>query len=301
MMVSLGAIDKLAHMWGPEDTRTGPPGSIEEMRSLPFAAKTADAQVGRLIEALKARGILDETLVVVTADHASQTGRPFYGRLDTFPPGVPDSNLCDPASGSTGLRSDCNWYYGADADERYLDPSPAIAALRDALTPPGGVSNLRFSYQDGHIAVWLNDNSYGRELDAAAAILDLPGVIASFRLSTSQDEYRLFGTNPMSSAERRWFRRHGQKFVDAMAAPYAPDAVGLLQTDVTYGTMGDHGGHTRLTQNIPMVFSWPGLRSGVTPRKKIRLVDVVPTVLKTIGIDYDERDLDGRPVRLPRR
>lgn len=301
MMVSLGGIDKLGHMWGPEDTTTGPPGSIEEMRSLPFAAKTADAQVGRLMGALEARGILDETLVVITADHAAQTGRPFYGRLDTFPPGAPDSNLCDPATGSTGLRSDCNWYYGADADERYLDPSPAIAALRDALTPPGGVSNLRFSYQDGHIAVWLNDTSYRRKLDAARAILDLPGVIASFRLSTSQDKYRLVGTNPMSSAERRWFRQQGQKFVDRMAAPYAPDALGLLQTDVTYGTMGDHGGHTRLTQKIPMVFSWPGLRSGARPRKKIRLVDVVPTVLKTMGIHYNEHDLDGRPVRLPRR
>ena len=72
---------------------------------------------------------------------------------------MPDSNLCDPATGSTALRSDCNWYYGRDADEIYLDPSPAIAQLRDALTPAGGTTNLRFSYQDGHVAAWLNDSS----------------------------------------------------------------------------------------------------------------------------------------------
>ena len=143
MLVSLGGIDKMGHMWGPEDEETGPPGSDQEMRHLPFIAKTADAQVGKMIDALKARGLLDDTLVVITADHAAQTGREFNGRFDTFPPGVPDSNLCDPATGSTGLRSDCNWYYGRDADEVYLDPSPAIAGLRDALGARTCVSRIR--------------------------------------------------------------------------------------------------------------------------------------------------------------
>ena len=100
MLVSLGGIDKMGHMWGPEDEETGPPGSDQEMRHMPFVAKTADAQVGKIIHALKRRGLLDETLVVITADHAAQTGREFHGRFDTFPPGVADINLCDPATGS---------------------------------------------------------------------------------------------------------------------------------------------------------------------------------------------------------
>ena len=300
MLVSLGGIDKLGHMWGPEDEETGPPGSDQEMRHLPFIAKNADVQVGRIVEALRAQGLLKETLIVITADHAAQTGRPFLGRLDTFPPGVPDSNLCDPATGSTGLRSDCNWYYGRDADEIYLDPSPAIAGFRDALTPAGGVTNLRFSYQDGHIAAWLNDNSRARKRQAADAVLDLPGVIASFRLNGAQDDYRLHGTNRMRFRELLWFWRHGEELVDTMAAPYGPDVVALLETDVTYGTKGDHGGHNRLVQNIPMIFSGPGLGSRDSYRA-MRLVDVLPTVLETMDIDYDEDDLDGEAVRLPRR
>ena len=299
MLVSLGAIDKLGHMWGPEDEETGPAGSDQEMRHLPFAAKNADVQVGRIVDALKARGLLDETLIVVTADHAGQTGRQFYGRFDTFPPGVPDSNLCDPATGSTGLRSDCNWYYGRDADEIYLDPSPAIAAFRDALTPPNGDTNLRFSYQDGHVAAWLNDNSRERKREAAAAMLDLPGVIASFRLNRAANDYRLFGTNRMRGSERSWFARHGEELVDTMAAPYGPDVVGLLEDDVTYGVIGDHGGHTRLIQRIPMVLSGPGVGSKDSKRP-IRLVDLLPTVLDKMDIDYDEDDLDGEAVRLPR-
>lgn len=282
---------------GPEDEETGPPGSDQEMRHLPFVAKNADEQVGRLVDALDDQGMLDETLIVVTADHAAQTGRSFHGRFDTFPPGVPDSNLCDPATGSTGLRSDCNWYFGRDADEIYLDPSPAIAGFRDALTPPGGVSNLRFSYQDGHIAAWLNDNSRAAKRQAAEAALDLPGVIASYRLNDARDDYRLHGTNRMRGAERSWFERYGGRLVDTMAAPYGPDVTALLATDVTYGVMGDHGGHNRLVQKIPMVFYGPGVGSHDS-RTEIRLVDVMPTILDTMGIAYDKRAIDGRAVQL---
>lgn len=300
MLVSLGGIDKLGHMWGPEDEETGAPGSTEEMRHLPFIAKTADRQVGRLIAALEAKGIRDETLVVITADHAAQTGRSFHGRFDTFTVGS-NINACDPATGTSpaALRSDCNWYFGQDADEIYVDPSPAIQSFKDALTPPGGVTNLRFSYQDGHIAAWLNDDSRARKREAAAAILDLPGVIAGFHLNGAANDYRLFGTNRMRGAERSWFNRHGEELVDTMAAPYGPDVVALLATDVTYGVMGDHGGHNRLTQNIPMIFSGPGVGSRDSNRA-LRLVDVLPTILETMGIDYDEDDLDGDAVRLPR-
>ena len=58
MMVSLGGIDKIGHMWGPEDQGEpgAAPGSVEEMRHMPFVAKNADAQVGRIVDALERRG-----------------------------------------------------------------------------------------------------------------------------------------------------------------------------------------------------------------------------------------------------
>jgi Type I phosphodiesterase / nucleotide pyrophosphatase len=293
MLVSLGGIDKLGHMWGPEDEGEpgALPGSDAEMRHLPFVAKNADLQVGRIVHALKAKHLLDDTLIVITADHAAQTGREFHGVFEGFPP--PNGIGCS----TGGLRSDCNWYFGRDADETYLDPSPAIAGFRDALTPPGGVTNLDFSYQDGHVAAWLDDTSRAKKLQAADAALDLPGVIASYWLDDDQDDYRLFGTNRMSRTERKWFERHGGELVDTMAAPYGPDVTALLETDVTYGVMGDHGGHNRLIQNIPMIFSGPGVGSKDSG-KEIRLVDVMPTILETMGIRYDKRDIDGRAVRL---
>jgi hypothetical protein len=297
MLVSLGAIDKLGHMWGPEDDVTGAPGSDEEIRHLPFAARNADAQVGRIVDALEAKGILDETLIVITADHAAQTGDLFLGRLDG--PATPGGIRCDAVNGSSGLRSDCNWYFGRDADETYLDPSPAIAGFRDALIRPDGVTNLDFSYQDGHVAAWLDDNSRTMKRQAADVALDLPGVIASYYLDDDEDDYRLFGTNRMTRSERHWFQRHAGRLVDTMAAPYGPDVTALLETDVTYGVMGDHGGHNRLIQNIPMIFYGPGVGSRDSG-KEIRLVDVMPTILETMGIRYDRRDIDGNAVKLSR-
>ena len=298
MMVSLGGIDKLGHMWGPEDEGESgaQSGSIEEMRHLPFIAKNADRQVGRIVDALKRRGLRDDTLIVITADHAAQTGTPgstFFGELA---PGVTNPQCTPrtppPAGQATGIRSDCNWYLGTDADEHYDDPSPSVEALETAL---GG--NLAFSYQDGHVAVWLKDNTTVPKQNAADAVLDMPGVIASFYTNPAQSGYILRGTNPMSAGDQAWFNSHAQGLVDTMAAPNGPDVVGLVSTNVTYGVVGDHGGFNRLVQNIPMVFSGPGVNpkdSGI----ELRHVDVLPTILEAMGIDYDPDDLNGKAVDL---
>ena len=81
MMVTLGSVDKAAHMWGTDDD--GPSGvgdDTYEQAHLPFAARTADVQVGRLLAALDAQGIRDETLVVLTTDHAGQTAHRYHGQ-----------------------------------------------------------------------------------------------------------------------------------------------------------------------------------------------------------------------------
>lgn len=288
MMVSLGGIDKLGHMWGPEDNVRGAPGSEEQMRHLPFIAKTADRQVGRIVGALKAKGLLDETLIVITSDHAAQTGRPLHGDLDG--PDLGSGPRCNPPS--TGIRSDCNWYYGQDPDETYLDPSDDFAPLVARLGP-----NLRFSYQDGHIGLWLNGDSDAEKREAAEAVLDLPDTIAAFRINAAHDDYRLHDTNRMSRSERSWFERHGGRLVDTMAHPSGPEVVALVEDNVTWGVKGDHGGHNKLIQSIPMVFYGPGVSSKDSSRT-LRHVDVLPTILSAMDIDYDDDAFDGEAVRL---
>ena len=124
-------------------------------------------------------------------------------------------------------------------------------------------------------------------------------MIASYRLSEDSDDYILHGTRlPSSGPERSWFLQHGETLVDTMAAPYGPDVVALLRDNTTYGVIGDHGGHQQQVQRIPMIFSWPGLES--TPRsEQMRLVDVLPTILTTMDIDFDPADMDGEAIELP--
>ena len=61
--------------------------------------------------------------------------------------------------------------------------------------------------------------------------------------------------------------------------------------------MGDHGGSQELVQNIPMIFFGPGVGRKDSNRE-IRHVDVLPTILAAMGIDYDSSDLDGEAVKL---
>jgi predicted AlkP superfamily phosphohydrolase/phosphomutase len=49
-----------------------------------------------------------------------------------------------------------------------------------------------------------------------------------------------------------------------------------------------------------MIFSGPGVGSRDSGRE-MRLVDVLPTVLEAMRIDYDEDDLDGKAVEVGRR
>ncbi|MGH7539475.1 MAG: alkaline phosphatase family protein, partial [Gemmatimonadota bacterium] len=275
MLVSLPSIDKMAHMWGTDDT--GPSGVGDDtfdFAHLPEVARIADEQVGRLIAALEDQEIREETLVVLTTDHAGQTADRFHGVNE---PG----------------RSNFNWYFGQDADEAYLDPAPDLAPL-----VPGN-SNVDFTYQDGHIAVFLDDTSVPAMKQAATDVLELPDVIAAYY--REGDRYLRHGPlGAMSGREFSWWRRHAQTLLDTMAADYGPDVVGLMRDDTSYGVMGDHGGHQRAIQEIPIVFNWPGLEAGARPGSRIRSVDITPTVLRLMGIEPDPtHPMDGTAVRLP--
>jgi hypothetical protein len=263
MLVSLGDVDKVGHMWGPRDT--GSTGSTDEQAHLEFAVKTADEQVGKIVGALEEQGLDDETLVVLTTDHAIQQAVRFHG---VNGPG----------------RGNFNWYYGKDADESYLAPSPAIQPMIDT-------GNIDFMYQDGHVAAWLDDRSIEKRKQAARVMRELPDVVASYYRVGSR--YRLTWLGEMTDAERAWWARH-RDLVHTMAAPYGPDVVGLLRNRTSYGVAGDHGGHQKEIQRIPIIFAGPGVEPGARPREEARLVDLLPTILDLVGVPQDPaHPLDG--------
>ena len=72
--------------------------------------------------------------------------------------------------------------------------------------------NVQFSYQSTRIEAWLLDHSVAKKREGAGAMLELPGVIASYW--RDGDRYRLLGTNAMTGPERAWWKQHGQELVE---------------------------------------------------------------------------------------
>jgi hypothetical protein len=272
LMLTYGGIDKAGHMWGGLNDRRP---FADPSTHLAAAARIADRQVGRVVERLRADGLLDETLVVLTTDHGQQTTRRHFG-IDG--PG----------------RGNLNWYYGSDADEDYLEPSPEIQGLIDRTG-----DNVEMSMQDSAVRTWLVDRSRRAKARAADVMATLGGVRASYY--RSGDRYVLRWRAPRSrwsDAGWSWWRRHGQEIVDTEAASYGPDVIGLLANAASYGVKGDHGGAQRAVQRIPVVFYGAGVRGGATPSGAIRSVDILPTILRHLDI-ATSHPMDGRAYRVP--
>jgi hypothetical protein len=124
------------------------------MAHLPYPARNADKQVGRLIHKLRSLGQLDETLIVLTTDHAQLTARNFYGE-------------------NGPERGFYNWYYGEDQHESYLDQQAELQPLIDT-------GNVEASINDSAIRTWLIDHSLAKKKQAAGVMSELPGVIATY-------------------------------------------------------------------------------------------------------------------------
>ncbi len=280
LWVTFSAIDKIGHMWGggAVDTEANyhwDPTSIYDQVHMRFAAQNADAQLGKLLAKLQALGQFNETLIVLTADHGSTWGKNFYG-----------VNELDASTNH-------NWYLG------YSPTGPENGGGNPNLKPLEDLGNVAFSYNCNAITTWLTDFSWDKKVQAAQVVSALPGVIATY--VKKNDHYILMSSSSkMTRAEHSWWIAHGQELVNTMAFSGAADVVGLLADSTSYGAYGDHGGAQEDGQRIPMAIYMPGMRH-VTDKSAMRLVDIMPTVLKAMGILPKAR-MDGRAydILLPR-
>jgi hypothetical protein len=277
MFVTLGGIDKAGHMWGADqdsashDCSTGA-GQVH----VDCMAHNADLQLGRMKDKLASLGLLDDTLIVLTADHGATHGGSYYGKTTS---GAGDSNWYWAPNGV--------WDGGAFDTTTYNSPSPA-------LLPLNATGNLQFAYQSTSIQAWLTDSSPAQLTAEAAVMKTLPGVMASYY--KSGDHYVLAGKNAMAPAERKWWNAHGQAIIDTMAGASGPDVVGLLHDNVSYGAYGDHGGVNEEVQRVPVVFWQQGMRP--SPRSSaFRTPDIMPTILQAMGISLTQT-VDGKAWRL---
>ncbi|HWC71947.1 MAG TPA: alkaline phosphatase family protein [Actinomycetota bacterium] len=292
MFVTLGGIDKAGHMWGAQHDAATFMGDCNDpdpvargaaQTHVRCAAEIADEQFGRILDAVQALDASDggETLVVLTADHGATYGQDFLGK-------------------QTAGASDSNWYWAPngvwDAGAFVPPSNPLYNTPSPALLPLDATDNVDFTYASTAIETWLVDHSEPKMKETAGVMLTLPEVTASYWRDGGR--YRLFGTNPMTKLERKWWEKHGQALVNTMASPNGPDVIGLLHDKVGYGAFGDHGGHQESVQQVPMVFWSEGLSAGRAPGVPFTTPDVLPTILKAMGIPLTE-PMDGRAWNLP--
>ena len=164
---------------------------------MPFIAKNADDQLGRVIDALKAQARVQ--------GHSDR--RPRRSRFD-----IRQELLRRECAGRRRLQ--LVWGYSINDGPYYDTPTPPAAAIKP-LTDTG---NVAFSYQSTAIETWLKDTSAAKKMEAAHIMSTLPGVIATYVKSPSGNCYRLDSKSPtMTPRERSWWRKHGQELVNTMA------------------------------------------------------------------------------------
>ncbi len=277
IFVTLPGVDKAAHMWGGV-TDPGPTGADgDAMTHMANATAVADQQVGKIMAELKAQGELDNTLVVLTADHGSVAGKNYYGK--------------QVATRDYGYY---NWYFGDVENDLVTYDKP-----QDALLPLVNTGNVGLSYSDSMLRVWLKDQSPAKVNEAAAAMQSMAAVTAVWR--RHGDHYDRVSPvrwdRMRTGGERSWFADKAQELVDTQAAVYGPDLIATLPDDTTYSVLGDHGGIQRAAQQIPIVFAGAGL-SSKDLHSEVRSVDIMPMILRAMGIQ-PTFPMDGVPYALP--
>ena len=237
--------------------------------------------MGKLLGELEAQGIDDETLVVLTADHAGQTAKRFHGE--------------------DGFRSQRLQLVLRPGRRRGPTWTRALRSRRSSTALDG---NVDFTYQDGHIAVWLHDRSPAKMTEAALALADLPDVIATYSRNgdTLPERSRdLGGTTSSGAIAGSATTPSDSSNTMAAADGNGPDVVALLRDDTSYGVEGDHGGHQKAIQRIPIVFELARAR-GPGPVRS-RASDRSTSCRRScelMGIAADpSHPMDGHPVSVP--
>jgi hypothetical protein len=244
LFLTFGAIDKLGHMLGEQDGDGLR--SVSSPYRLADVARIADEQLGRLLDALKSRDLLERTLIVVTADHGGQKNE-FY-------------------LGNNKYQSCC----ALENSQAKVEPPYWIEHLNQ-------LGKLRTSYQDTSVKIWLADVSMSNEAAIVSGMADISGMAEIYALRESNGRWRyervVSRLEKQTAAFRRWAERRNAELLDTMACEGAPQLVGLLADGYGFGRIGDHGGAQERVQRIPLIIRVPG-EGGSVRDEPLRLVDI---------------------------
>ena len=258
---------------------------------MPFVAKNADAQVGQDRRRPRREG---DPRRDPDRDHRRPRRPDRQPVLRRARPGRDRTRACRPrrrpASGRTATGTTAT-------GRRTRSTSTRARPSRRCATGWPGTS--RSPTRTRRSRRTCNDTSLAKKREAAEAVLDMPGVMASYYINGAQNDYTRFGTNQhdrrrarvVRPARRRAGRHDGQQ----LGAGRRRASRG---TNVTYGVIGDHGGSQKLVQNIPMVFYGPGVSSKDSNRRDPPRGRAAHDPRRRWASPTTRATLDGKAVRL---
>jgi hypothetical protein len=253
LFLTFGGIDRVAHMLGEQD---GPGlASVQSEYRLADILRVADAQLGRILNELDARGLAERTMVVVTADHGGQRHEAYLGN-NLFQSCCPYDNVADP-------------------------PEPPYW-----LQHLNNVGKLRTGYADSDITLWLADHSEANTRAVIRGLQDVSGVTEIYANQNAGGTYRnervYDSLERQGTAFRFWAGKHSEELANTMASAAGPDLIALLADGYGFGRIGGHGGAQEKVQRIPMIIRVPG----EMPSRRtmaLRLMDLAPEIAKVLG------------------
>ena len=268
ILASFGAIDKVSHVLGEHDGPTEASWAVENDISLGRTLRLADKELGRILTRLERDDMLEETVLVITADHGGQRNSVFHGRL-----------------GSSSHRDDSYVGKGSNFDFT-LNPNPVFEPLFSS-------GKLQAMALDTVILLWSDQMNENERSQFAAEVSRLPGVAEVYSKTLEGNYRRAYRSDELKGRELAWAQAHNQALANTLSGPGAPDFVAPLFDNNGYGLIGAHGGAQELVQRIPYIVLSPNLvRKGSRSQAWVRLVDVNPIIGEAMGLTKPS-GLDG--------
>jgi len=266
IFMTMGGVDKAGHLLGV--SRDSKSLGQDPSLSLEGQILAADRAVGTVLDGLRERGLLEETLIIITADHGALSGR-FLGQIGKG-------------------QAYSNWYFGNAENVEYRDPPPRLRHLLDDEDVGMGVT-------DTMLRIWLVDPDrpgagarVGRLVQGCKGVIEVfekspGGYFSAWKRDLQSDPFYSRMPPPVIERMQAWNDRVVPGLLSTMFSESSADVIGLMDDWTTYGCRGDHGGHQEAAQRVPLIITGPGAGRGVRDSRPARLVDIPATLLSLMG------------------
>lgn len=219
------------------------------------ALQYVNDQVGRMVDALKARGLDQSTVIILTAKHGQS---PQQGTALTR---IKDSTIMDQLNAA--------W----------------------AANHPDNKQLVVFSINDDGMLIWLSDRSDAATSFAKQFLMnyqgDGTGNDGRAKATDIQGKPKPY---TQAGNAKIYAGKDAADFIGVPSNdPRVPDLIGIAQVGTVYtggkGKISEHGGNNPQDRNVPILVSGGPVHAGGPNDSQVETTQIAPTILQLLGLD----------------